>query len=145
MSVIEIFHHLRMNRADPATSTLQEICLCPEIAERCQQPDYGHSGYEKNKCDPANSATEQTSDESNACRQESDDTQNSYEPLFHGMIVRTLGRFEPDNGGSDGSDYGAKRNNGCAESHKCREVPTVNGALSPAAYEASYHGDSDNQ
>ena len=56
------------------------------------------------------------------------------------MIVRTLGRSHPDNGGSDASDHGTNRNNGRAESHKCREVPTVDGALSPAAYEASYDG-----
>jgi len=61
------------------------------------------------------------------------------------MIVRTLGRPEPDNCGSDASDHGAKRNNGRAESYESREVPTVDGTLCPAAYEASYDGDSDHQ
>jgi hypothetical protein len=119
--------------------------LCPEIAERCQQPDYGHSRYEQNKSDPANSAAKQTGEESDACRQKSNPRTNKSEPSHHGMIVRTLGRSHPDNGGSDASDHGAKRNNGRAESHKRREVPTVEAALSPAAYEASYHGDSDQQ
>jgi len=61
------------------------------------------------------------------------------------MIVRTLGRSEPDNGGSDGGGHDTKRNNGRAESQERCEMSTVDATLSPAAHEAGYDRDSDDQ